>query len=139
MFKDLDAVKNPQKLERAGLTVTRVGDHFIVLENQYLLCIDTEAVDMMTTMKYNRDKTKFVSIKNQKENNPEIEQILNLINQRSNIQYTTASHTIVRNPRNPKLAFVWIVPEHTRLVLEQSLRTRQVDWDIPRHNLTDDE
>jgi hypothetical protein len=41
----------------------------------------------------------------------------------------------VRNPHNPKIVLVWIMTEHSRKMLEASLRTRRVDWDIPRHNM----
>ena len=135
LFNDIDAVKNPRKLENAGLDVTRVGDHFIVLENQFLLCFNVEAMGFQQVLKKARDGSTR-SVRNlAQEDVTAVNDFIEQVNQRSHVKYVLASNTFVRSPTNNKLALVWIIPEKVRLVLEQTLRTRRVDWDIPRHDL----
>lgn len=142
VFNDIDAIKNPHKLENAGFDVTRVGDHFLVLENQFLLCLNTEELDFGKALKVSRDKTKLRSVKGKAAQQAEdqtssaVLDFLEQINMRSKVKYVLASDTIVRNPLNHKIALIWLIPEKSRHVLDQTLRTRKVDWDIPRHELT---
>lgn len=134
LFDDINAMKDPGKLERAGFKVTPVGDHFIVLENQMLLCMDLERMHIPQSLRPSRDKTKLKSVNNSSELMDAIEEVLEIINRRAPQKFAIASTTIVRNPHNPKIVLVWIMTEHSRKMLESSLRTRRVDWDIPRHN-----
>lgn len=134
LFDDINAMKDPGKLERAGFKVTPVGDHFIVLENQMLLCLDLERMGIAASLRPSRDKTKLKSVNNSSELMEAIEEVLEVVNRRAPQKFAIASQTIVRNPHNPKIVLVWIMTEHSRKMLEASLRTRRVDWDIPRHN-----
>jgi hypothetical protein len=134
LFDDINAMKDPGKLERAGFKVTPVGDHFIVLENQMLLCMDLERMHIPQSLRPSKDKTKLKSVNNSSELMDAIEEVLEIINRRAPQKFALASQTIVRNPHNPKIVLVWIMTEHSRKMLESSLRTRRVDWDIPRHN-----
>lgn len=143
LFNDIEALKNPRKLETAGFDVTQVGDHFIVLENQFILCLNTEELGFSKTFKMSRDKASLKSVKGSEADAAHnathaiIRDFIDQINARSKIKYVLASNTIVRNPLNGKVALIWLIPEHSRHVLEQTLRTRKVDWDIPRHDITD--
>ncbi|MFA7287172.1 MAG: hypothetical protein WC052_05920 [Patescibacteria group bacterium] len=135
LFDDINAMKDPGKLERAGFKVTPVGDHFIVLDNQMLLCMDLERMGVSASLRPSRDKTKLKSVNNSSELMDAIEEVLEIVNRRAPKKFAIASQTIVRNPHNPKIVLVWIMTEHSRKMLEASLRTRRVDWDIPRHNI----
>lgn len=134
LFDDINAMKDPGKLERAGFKVTPVGDHFIVLEQQMLLCLDLERMHIPQSLRPSKDKTKLKSVNNSSELMEAIDEVLEIINRRAPQKFALASQTIVRNPHNPKIVLVWIMTEHSRKMLESSLRTRRVDWDIPRHN-----
>lgn len=135
LFDDINAMKDPGKLERAGFKVTPVGDHFIVLEQQTLLCMDLERMGIAASLRPSRDKTKLKSVNNSSELMEAIEEVLEIVNRRAPKKFAIASQTIVRNPHNPKIVLVWIMTEHSRKMLESTLRTRRVDWDIPRHNM----
>lgn len=134
LFKDIDASRSPEKLERAGLTVSKVGSHFLVLENQLLLCLNLKELDIKGSLRLTRDG-KMKSVKNSHELDDALSKIMTEINARFPKKYALASHTIVRNPKNPDVAFAWLISEHARRTLTQVLHTTQVDWDIPRHNM----
>lgn len=135
LFDDINAMKDPGKLERAGFTVTPIGDHFIVLENQYLLCLDLSKMEVDSSIRMSRDNQKIKTVNNSGALMEAIEQVLEIVNRRAPKKFAIASQTIVRNPHNPGIALVWIMTEHSRQMLEKTLRTRRVDWDIPRHNI----
>ncbi len=137
LFTDWTAHNQPQRLLNVGIRVTPVGDSFMVLEDQYLLVLDSEKLGFGSGFRTGRDgKQKSVNSRGNTradERSIKIMEILAEINKRSAVQYTVASDKLVANPRNPKLLLLWIVPEKVRRLLEQTLRTTQVDWDIP-HN-----
>lgn len=133
VWSEVAASKNEFILRNAGFKVTRVGSHFAVLENQYLLCIDLDkaGVGESIVLKENhraRVKKTDGPLWNTAQN------IVNTINERSPVKYAVASHTVVRNPRNARIAMVWLITEHQRRALTETLHSREVDWDIPRHN-----
>lgn len=132
VWQEVAASKNEFIMRNAGFKVTRVGSHFSILENQYLLCIDLDKAgigDAIVLTKDKRTKTKKTAV-------PlwdTAQKIVNTINERSPVKYAIASHTIVRNPRNARIALVWLITEKQRLALTETLHSREVDWDIPRH------
>lgn len=123
------------KLERAGFKVTQVGEHYIVLEDQHLLVLDIDRLGIKSSgIKAGRGgKLKTVKGDDTSPNSlwNVAGRILAEINKRSSIHYVVASNVAKRNPRNPKLALVWIIPEKARIDLSRSLRTTEVNWDIP--------
>jgi len=138
VFKDISVYKNPRKLESADLQVTRIGDHFVVLENQLLLCVDLAKLGIKESIRLTKDKQRMKSVKNSDELGAAIIDIVNEINvtaQRSGVKLVMASDTIVRNPNNAGIALVWLISEHSRRMLAETLNNSQVTWDIPRHNI----
>lgn len=138
VFKDIAVYKNPRKLENADLQVTRIGDHFLVLENQVLLCVELSKIGIKDSLRLTKDKQRMKSVKNSDELNDAIMEIIGEINvaaKRSGTKLVMASDTIVRNPNNPGIALVWLITEHSRRMLAETLNNTQVTWDIPRHNI----
>lgn len=138
VFKDLAVYKNPRKLEAAGFHVTRIGDHFIVLDNQLLLCVDLKKIGIKDSLKLMKDKERMKSVNNSGELAAAIMDIIGEINvtaKRSGTKLVMASDTIARNPNNPSIALVWLIPEHSRMMLAETLNNTKVTWDIPRHNI----
>lgn len=138
VFQDIGVYKNPTRLENAGLKVTRVGDHFIVLENQLLLCIDLERVGVKGSIRLTRDGQKMKTVNNSNELEAKIHEIVQHINEtarHSGTAFAVASDTVVRNPNNQHIALVWLVEEKVRKKLANTLTNTKVQWDIPRHNI----
>lgn len=138
VFQDIGVYKNPSRLENAGLKVTRVGDHFIVLENQLLLCIDLERVGVKGSIRLTRDGQKMKTVNNNNELEAKIHEIVGHINEtarHSGTAFAVASDTVVRNPNNQHIALVWLVEEKVRKKLANTLTNTKVQWDIPRHNI----
>lgn len=138
VFKDLSVYKNPRKLEAAELQVTRIGDHFIVLENQLILCVDLNKIGIKDSLRLTKNKERMKSVNNSGELAEAIMDIISDINKtakRSGTKLVMASDTIARNPNNPSIALVWLIPEHSRKMLAETLNNTQVTWDIPRHNI----
>jgi hypothetical protein len=139
IFQDIGVYKNPTRLENAGLKVTRVGDHFIVLENQLLLCIDLDRIGVKGSLRLTRDGQKMKTVNNNSELETEIHKIVGHINEtarHSGTSFAVASDTIVRNPNNPRIALVWLIEEKVRKKLANTLTNTKVQWDIPRHDFT---
>lgn len=133
VWQEVAASKNEFIMRNAGFKVTRVGSHFSILENQYLLCIDLDKAGIGDAIVLTKDKR----TKTKKTDGPlwdTAQKIVNTINARSSVKYAIASHTIVRNPRNARIAMVWLITEKQRLALTETLHSREVDWDIPRHD-----
>jgi hypothetical protein len=138
VFQDIGVYKNPTRLENAGLKVTRVGDHFIVLENQLLLCIDLDRVGVKGSIRLTRDGQKMKTVNNNNELEAKIHEIVGHINEtarHSGTAFAVASDTVVRNPNNQHIALVWLVEEKVRKKLANTLTNTKVQWDIPRHNI----
>lgn len=128
IFKDFDASRSPAKLERAGFTVSKIGSHFMVLENQLLLCVDKHALESLYTKTVKGHTTKEIF-------GLYMQEVLDAINSRFPKKYALASYHVVPHPKNPNLGFVWLISEHARVALSQSLHSTQVDWDIPRYDM----
>lgn len=143
LFDDIAAMQNPAKLKAAGFKkVTQVGDHFIVLENQYLLVIDSVKLGVKSLFrdatldgKSHRVLNKSQGARIRGEIGEALKGVMERINEASPVKYAIASNVVVRNPNNGNLSLVWIIPEHTRKALEHGLRTTQVAWDIPRKHI----
>lgn len=137
IFQDIGVYKNPTRLENAGLKVTRVGDHFIVLENQLLLCVDLDRIGIKGSFRLTRDGQKLKTVNNNNELESEIHKIIGFINEtakHSGTSFALASDTLVRNPNNPRIALVWLIEEKVRKKLANTLTNTKVQWDIPRHD-----
>lgn len=137
-FKDINAYKS-NRLESAGFKVTWVGDHFPVLENQLILCIDLKKVGVSESLSPTKDGERLKTVKNGEEIRKKISEIIAEINvtaARTGVKLVPASDTVVRNPVNAHMTLVWLIPEHSRRLLAEMLNNTQVSWDIPRHELT---
>jgi hypothetical protein len=97
-----------------------------------LLALDMERLGIRASSRINRaGKT----VKDKNDNAGEIiAKVLTAINSQSSVKYAPASDIRIRNPRNPKIMLVWIIPERKRKALEQALHTREVVWDLPVAN-----
>ena len=133
VWSEVAASKNEFIMRNAGFKVTRVGSHFSVLENQYLLCIDLDKAGVGDAIVLSKDKQRTRTKQTNSALWTAAQNIVNTINDRSPVKYAIASHTVVRNPRNARIALVWLITEKQRLALTQTLHSREVDWDIPRH------
>lgn len=139
LFADFTAGMDNGKLEHAGFKVSRVGEHYIVLEDQYLLVLDTEKLGIKSAMRTDR-KGRLKSVKNSDDlhdpSSPSfvINEVLELINGPSNTKYVVGSSVPIKNPRNPKHILVWIVSQKARNALDRVLRSAEVKWDIPRQS-----
>uniref|UniRef100_A0AB39CE54 Uncharacterized protein n=1 Tax=Pseudomonas phage HRDY3 TaxID=3236930 RepID=A0AB39CE54_9VIRU len=140
IFQDIAAYKNPTRLENAGLSVKRIGDHFLVLENQMLLCVDLDRIGVKGSLRLTRDGQRMKTVKNSSELEQEIIKIVGLVNEtakHTGTKLAIASDTIVRNPNNSRIALVWLIDEKVRRNLSNLLNNTKVTWDIPRHKMTD--
>lgn len=133
VFGDIGAYKQG-RLETAGFEVTWIGSHFAVLENQLLLCVDLDQIGIKEAIKSTSGK----SVKNSDKLQAELVSIVAEINhtaRQSGVKLVMASNTVARNPNNPRIALVWLIPEHSRRMLFDVLHnSTKIDWDIPRHN-----
>lgn len=132
VWSEVAASKNEFIMRNAGFKVTRVGAHFSILENQYLLCIDLDKAGVGQSIVLTKEKARTRKVNEALWGTAQ--NIVNTINERSPVKYAIASNTVVRNPRNPRIAMIWLITEKQRLALTQTLHSREVDWDIPRHN-----
>lgn len=137
LFKDLSAAIDPSGLERSGFKVTRVGDGYQVLEDQYIIAFDHAELGMRTGVRKVKGGFK-VSQKNSVQRAADDQQhqdklldLIDKINERSHIKYALASAKLVPNPRNSKIWLAWIVSKTQRKNLEQVLRTVEIDWGLP--------
>lgn len=133
VWQEVAASKNEFIMRNAGFKVTRVGSHFSILENQYLLCIDLDKAGIGESIVLKENHRARIK----KTDGPlwdTAQNIVNTINARSPVKYAIASHSVVRNPLNARIALVWLITEHQRRALTETLHSREVDWDIPRHN-----
>jgi len=140
IFQDIGAYKNPSRLENAGLSVKRIGDHFLVLEDQMLLCIDLDRIGVKGSLRLTRDGQKMKTVNNNNELEVAISDIVGQINEtarHTGTSFAVASDTIVRNPNNPRIALVWLIEERVRRNLTNTLNNTKVQWDIPRHKMTE--
>lgn len=132
VWSEVAASKNEFIMQNAGFKVTRVGAHFSILENQYLLCIDLDKAGVGQSIVLTKEKARTRQV------NAALwgtaQNIVNTINERSPVKYAIASNTVVRNPRNARIAMIWLITEKQRMALTKTLHSREVDWDIPRHN-----
>lgn len=138
IFQDIGVYKNPTRLENAGLKVTRIGDHFIVLENQLLLCIDLDRIGIKDAIRLTKDGQRMKTVNNNSALETEVHKIVGHINEtarHSGTSFAVASDTIVRNPNNPRIALVWLIEEKVRKKLANTLTNTKVQWDIPRHQM----
>lgn len=138
IFQDIGVYKNPTRLENAGLKVTRIGDHFIVLENQLLLCIDLDRIGIKDGIRLTKDGQRMKTVNNNSALETEVHKIVGHINEtarHSGTSFAVASDTIVRNPNNPRIALVWLIEEKVRKKLANTLTNTKVQWDIPRHQM----
>lgn len=138
VFHDLGAYKRG-RLENAGFTVTWVGDHFPVLENQLLLCVDLDKIGVKDSMRPTRDGQRMKTVNNNNELESKIMDIINQLNEtarHAGTSFALASDTIVRNPNNPRISLVWLIEEKVRKHLANIMANNtKVTWDIPRHNI----
>jgi hypothetical protein len=139
VFQDIGAYKNPSRLENAGLSVKRIGDHFLVLEDQMLLCVDLDRIGVKGSLRMTRDGQRMKTVNNNNELEVAISDIVAQINEtarHTGTSFAVASDTIVRNPNNPRIALVWLIAEKVRKQLHNLLGgNTKVTWDIPRHNM----
>lgn len=144
LFKDLGAQIDPSKLERAGFKVTRVGDGYLVLEDQYIFAFDHKKLGIDSGVRKVKGGFKIAKLSGPKreiaatEANDKIIELLEQVNGRSHQRYALASTKFVPNPRNPNLWLAWIVNERQRKALDLTLRTIEVDWGLP-FSLNEDE
>lgn len=145
LFEDMSAQFEPERLERAGMDVTRIGDGYIVLENQVLLAFDHDAMGWKSGMKNVGGQTKILRLTGPKaerrghEMEDDINNVLETINKQSSTKYALASKQLLPNPRNAKIWLAWVVPAAHRRSLEQALRTFEVSWGLPFNMDLDDD
>lgn len=137
LFKDIGAQIDPGKLSRAGFEVTRVGDGYIVLENQSLIAFDHKELGIDSGVRKVKGGFKIAKLTGPKreiahdESNDKLIQLIEMINAKSHIRYALASSKFIPNPRNPKMWLAWIVTDAQRKALAQTLNTIEVDWGLP--------
>lgn len=137
LFKDLSAQIEPARLSRAGFDVTQVGDGYLVLEDQFLIAFDYRDQGMESGVRKVKGGFRAVRhtgparTRHKDSAIDKLREILDKLNARSSVKYALASMKFVPNPRNPKLWLAWIVTEHQRTQLAQTLRTVEVDWGLP--------
>lgn len=137
LFKDLSAQIEPERLSRAHFKVTKVGDGYILLEDQYIITFDFKALGIESNFK--KTKGGFKPIRRvggaaAQHNENRINKLLDVIDQinsRSAIKYVLASEKYIPNPRAKELWMAWIVTEAQHRILQQVLRTTEVDWGLP--------
>ena len=137
LFDDAMGASN-KRLINAGLDVTYVGDHFPVLENQLLLCLDLDKLGIKEAFKKvgNHEEARLKTVNNKDETLMRINHIIGDINgiaERNGQRFALASDRIVRNPKNPRIALAWLLDERIRKKLASVLNSVRVDWDIPYH------
>lgn len=144
LFADIGAQIDPSKLERAGFDVTRVGDGYIVLEQQYLIAFDHKALGIDSGVRKVKGGYRIVKLSGPKrelakeEANDKLIELIETVNARSHVRYALASTKFVPNPKNPSMWLAWIVTEKQRTAMMQMLRTIEVDWGLP-FSLNEDE
>lgn len=144
LFKDLGAQIEPERLDRAGFDVTRVGDGYLVLEDQFMIAFDHKELGIDSGVRKVKGGFKIAKLSGPKreiaatEANDKLIELIEQVNRRSAVRYALASTKFVPNPRNPKVWLAWIVTENQRKALAQTLRTVEVDWGLP-FSLTDNE
>lgn len=120
-------------MQRAGVKVRMIGDHYPVFEKQYLLALDCKRLGIpkgLKTTKAGRTKTVNTS---KADNGPDtiVGKVLDTINSVSPIKYVPASTQLISNPRNPDIKLMWIVPENVRIAISNALHTSEVTWGLP--------
>ena len=144
LFKDIGVQIDPSKLERAGFKVTRVGDGYIVLENQSMIAFDHKELGIDSGVRKTKRGYKIAKLSGPKRElahtaaNDKLIELIETINSRSHVRYSLASSQFVPNPRNPKMWLAWIVTDAQRKALAQTLNTIEVEWGLP-FSLNEDE
>mgnify|MGYP001071290274 CR=1 FL=1 len=135
IYEDLSAQIDPGVLERSGLKVTRVGDGYIVLENQALLVFDIASMGWDTGLTVGTGKVVRLTGPKKEARSAEmldsINDVLETVNKKSSTKYVLASSMLIPNPRNAKQWMAWVVTNTQRKQLEQVLRTVEVRWGLP--------
>ena len=132
VFEDISVYKNPSRLTNAGIRVTPIGDHFIVLENQLLLCVDLDKIGVKASLRDTGERMKTVN--NSHDLEDKISSIIESINEaavHNGQRFALASDRVVRNPKNPRIALVWLIDERARKKLANVLNSIRVQWSIP--------
>lgn len=120
-------------MQRAGIKVRMIGDHYPVFEKQYLLALDCKRLGIPKGLKTTKaGKTKTVN-NTKADNGPDtiVGGVLDTINSVSPIKYVPASTQLISNPRNPDVKLMWIVPENVRIAIHNALHTSEVTWGLP--------
>lgn len=120
-------------MQRSGVKVRMIGDHYPVFEKQYLLALDCKRLGIPKGLKTTKaGKTKTVNSP-KADNGPDtiVGGVLDTINSVSPIKYVPASTQLISNPRNPDIKLMWIVPEKVRVAIADALHTSEVTWGLP--------
>lgn len=137
LYEDIAAQIDPGIIERAGFDVTRVGDGYLVLEEQNIIAFDYEAMGWKSGFSTNSKGTKVVRLTGPQRTADSaakvdaINDVLDKVNKKTNTKYVLASTMLLPNPRNPKIWLAWIVTTAQRRHIEQALKTTEVQWGLP--------
>lgn len=137
LYEDVAAQIDPGIIERAGFDVTRVGDGYLVLENQNIIAFDYEAMGWESGFSNTIKGTKVIQLTGPQRvaygqaKVDSINSVLDTINAKSSVKFVLASTLLIPNPRNPKIWLAWIVSTSQRRHLEQALKTTEVVWGLP--------
>lgn len=137
LFKDLSAQIEPERLTRAHFKVTQVGDGYILLEDQYIITFDFKALGIESNFKKTKGGFKPIrrvggaAVQHNENRINKLLDVIDQINSRSAIKYVLASEKYIPNPRAKELWMAWIVTEAQHRILQQVLRTTEVDWGLP--------
>lgn len=130
LFKDFNLMSE-RVLTTANISHTMIGQHLVVLDRQIILAYNRRAV----TKGRNTPKSKQAQTKLDKSYEQEIYELVDVINERSNVKYSVVSKKFIVNDQNKHIIFAWLMPVSQLARLRHSANDTKgielISWGFP--------
>lgn len=137
LFKDYTLMSS-RTLSKIDLDHTKLYDSFLVFNKQHLLVFSNRVADQFVNDRKNIRKNKLkpvLGVKEAKRTNiftQYVNHLLELINERSSIEYVLMTDIYQSSGTNPDLLYAWIIPSKTLEQMRKLSRTVEVtSWGFP--------